>query len=285
MFEEISMTSGVKSYWSAQIKPDILSPKQILRVQAEALTAQTKGVLIGELLESKREDKEIVLSLDMLAPIINYRHRVLTARYTAGSLYPVVLDADVFRPKGIQPVGAHITDMLGGKKPASQADNDEELVKLIEKVLTSPEVVSIAQSLIALSNEARTPTNYIHYLKGLTEAGRETAIDEKIAETNHEILDSEAFASAIAETNATGWGVDEYEIEEINLGDKECIVRLSYSASGDQEEDKMYSGDKATGTAEAVIDSQGAVEYREITAEIAHEHEEPDSEDASEQSE
>lgn len=276
--------SSVRSLWPAAIKPDILSPRQILAAQANALTELTNGVLVGELSESKKAD-EIMFTLDMFAPAIKYRHRVLTAKHSPTLLYPVLLDADVFRSNRIRPASMDPGFWLGEKKPESRADSDEELVKLVEKVLTSPEVVSRAQSLIAMSNETRTPTNYIHYLKGLTEAERESAIDEKIAETHHEILDSEVFANAIAETNASGWGVDEYEIEDIDLGDEECIARLSYSASGDQEEDKMYSGDKVTGTAKAVIDSQGAVEYREITAEVIHEHEEPDSEDASDRPE
>lgn len=272
------MASAVKSLWSAQIKPDILSPRQILRAQADALAEQTKGVLVGELLESKREDKEVVLTLDMLAPVIKYRHRVLSARHSTDLLYPVRLDAEVFRPKGLQGLSLS-SEILGGKKPESQADSDEELIKLVEKVLKSSSVVAMAQSLIALSNEAHTPTNYIHYLKDRSDAERGAEIDEKIAETYHEILDSEIFASAIAETNASGWGMDEYEVQNIDLGDEECIVRLTYSASGDQAEDKPYSGDKVTGTAEAIIDSQGAVDYREITAELIHEDDEPDSEE------
>jgi hypothetical protein len=110
---------------------------------------------------------------------------------------------------------------------------------------------------------------------------RQKAIDEKIAETVHKILDSEAFVRATTETNASGWGMDEYEIQAIGLGDEECTLRLSYSASGEQEEDKPYSGDSVTGTAEAAIDSQGAVEYREITAEVVHDAAEPDSGDDS----
>ncbi|HTU18649.1 MAG TPA: hypothetical protein VMG10_11360 [Gemmataceae bacterium] len=280
------MTSAVKSYWSAQIKPDILSPRLLLRMQADALTEQTKGVLVGELLESEREDGNMVLTLDMVAPAINYRHRVLTARYTQGRLYPVLLDADIFRSKeNIGSVVRSFSDVLEGKKPECQADNDEELAKLVEKVLTSSSVVSMAQSLIALSNEARTPTNYIHFLKSLTEAERQSAIDEKIAETSHEILDSEVFARTIAVTNASGWGMDDYEVQRIDLGEEACIVRLTYSASGEQAENKAYSGDRVTGTAEAVIDSHGAVEYREITAELVHDDDERDSEEDGEQRE
>jgi hypothetical protein len=53
------MASPVGSLWPAQIKPDILSPKQILSTQANALSALTKGVLVGELSETTMQDKTV----------------------------------------------------------------------------------------------------------------------------------------------------------------------------------------------------------------------------------
>jgi hypothetical protein len=266
------MTTAIGSLWSAEIKPDILSPRHILTIQANLLGEQTKGVLLGELSERKTEDKRVVFTLDMFAPAIKYRHRVLTASHSIGLLYPVLLDAEVFRrPPERGLFGAYpVPPRAITPKSESQADSDDELVKLVEKVLTSSEIVSLAQSLIALSNEAETSSNYIQYLKGLAEPDQRAAIDEKIADTYHEILDSEAFISATAETNASGWGMDEYEILDLNLGEAECSVKLSYSASGEQDMEKPSSGDSITGTAEAAIGSHGAVDYREITAEVAN---------------
>jgi hypothetical protein len=103
------MPSSVNSLWPEQIKPGILSPRQILSTQASALSGMTKGVLVGELTESKREDELVVLTLDMYAPLIDYRHRVLTASHSSVLPYPVLLDAAVFRPKGIQNIVSSIT--------------------------------------------------------------------------------------------------------------------------------------------------------------------------------
>ncbi len=275
------MVSAIKSLWSEQIKPNILSPRQILAAQASVLTELTNGVLIGELAENKREDKEIVFTLDMFAPAINYRHRVLIAKHSPTLLYPVLLDADIFRAKGLAASlvpSTALREIIEGKKPASQADSDDELVRLVEKVLKSSEVVSKAQSLIALSNEVRIPINFLRDLQELSEEKRLAAVEEKIAETVHEILDSEVFANSIAETNASDWGMDEYEIQNIDLRDKECIARLAYTASGVQVEDKPYSGDTVKGTAESLFDAHGDVKYRAITAEVVHDTEEPGSE-------
>jgi len=65
------------------------------------------------------------------------------------------------------------------------------------------------------------------------------------------------------------------------MSDEECTVSLSYSASGDQDKEKPYSGDTVVGTAVAVIDSQGNVQYSEITADVAHDPDESGSSDAS----
>ncbi len=70
------MSDSPSSLWSRQIRPDTLSPKQILTRQAGALEIQTKGLLIGELTEDIIEDGKIVLTLDIVAPILNYRHQV-----------------------------------------------------------------------------------------------------------------------------------------------------------------------------------------------------------------
>src|SRR5262249_2830660 len=138
--------------------------------------------------------------------------------------------------------------LITGMKPEAQADSDEELLGLVEKILGSGEVVSIAQSLIALSNDASGPSNYIEHLKGLPTEEQESAIEAKIGETSHEILGADVFAEAIAVTNAVGWGIDEFEIQEVALSDAECTIKLSFSASGDQLQDKTYMGDQVTGT-------------------------------------
>src|SRR5271157_3186092 len=99
------MSHSPSSLWSPQIHPDILSPKQILTRQAGALATQTKGVLIGELTESTTEDGTTVFALDIVAPILKYRHRVLTASYNGTQVYPTQVDAEGLRRKGLAEIG------------------------------------------------------------------------------------------------------------------------------------------------------------------------------------
>ena len=108
---------------------------------------------------------------------------------------------------------------------------------------------------------------YIDKLRRLTKEELENEIDGKIADSYGELINSEGASSAIAVTNAFGWGCDEYEVTNIDVQEDECVVDISWHASGDQDEDKPFCGDSISGTAQAVIDDDGNVSYRDIEAE------------------
>ncbi|MGO9465968.1 MAG: hypothetical protein ACLQVF_17645 [Isosphaeraceae bacterium] len=92
------MADAPKSLWPEQINPGVLSPKMILNRQANALRVQTKGLLLGELEEGSTEDgKAVIIALSIYAPALDYRYRVLTASHSRDHVYPVRLDAEIFR--------------------------------------------------------------------------------------------------------------------------------------------------------------------------------------------
>jgi hypothetical protein len=121
--------------------------------------------------------------------------------------------------------------------------------------------------------------SYIEYLRGLSKADLRIEVDSRLAETHQEISDAEEFNNAIAETNATGFTIDEYEIEDIDLDEEESIARLNFISSGDQLEDRMHCGNRITGKAEAVFDRVGRLEYRNITAQVDHGDDGPNLDD------
>jgi hypothetical protein len=112
--------------------------------------------------------------------------------------------------------------------------------------------------------------SYVEYLRGLSKADLRIEIDSRVADTHHEIADSEEFNSTIAETNATGFTIDEYEVQDIYVGPDECVAKITFSSSGDQLEDKWHYGNVITGEAEVVFDMEGRMEYRNITAKVDH---------------
>jgi hypothetical protein len=124
---------------------------------------------------------------------------------------------------------------------------------------------------------------YIQELRQMTVEQRENALSEKIEATYRDLTHTDRMGSVIAETNALGWGVEDFnildKIEDIDVSGDEVRVNISFSGSGDQEEDHGFLGDSLAGNAVAVINDDGDVEYHEISAEIDEGPEDDDEPD------
>ena len=72
----------VESFWAIPDVADLRTPLSILREQAAALTAATKGVLVGAV-ETERNGDELLLRLDIIVPALNdYRYQLMSYRQT-----------------------------------------------------------------------------------------------------------------------------------------------------------------------------------------------------------
>jgi hypothetical protein len=91
--------------------------------------------------------------------------------------------------------------------------------------------------------------------------------------TINEITESEAFCSAMAETNAVAYYIDEHEVTAVRppLTNHVWILTVRYGAQGEQSEDHPMCGDRIRGTAQALVHFDGSVVYREVTAEVERE--------------
>lgn len=110
-------------------------------------------------------------------------------------------------------------------------------------------------------------SDLLSVLKSLPQPKAHERIDAVIANSVHELIDSDVVISEMATTNATDWSVDEYEIKSWEADDHYVRVVLSFHCSGEQDTDSMYSGDEISGTATAVIAADGTVSFEEVTAE------------------
>lgn len=152
------MSKDLVSLWPESIRADIQTPWRILHAQAEALGRQTKDILIGEISKIGDENGNPVLAFDIVAPDLGgYRHRIMTVQYGWDNYYPAFVTADTLK-KRVAPIQKTHTsfDMLMDipkEKKDNQADNDQELIELVGRVLRSPSVVSAASSLISRVNE------------------------------------------------------------------------------------------------------------------------------------
>ena len=118
------------------------------------------------------------------------------------------------------------------------------------------------------NNKEIVMTGYIAYLKTLTEPELDTEIDRKITDTYDELLETEEVSGCITNTNAASWGVDDYDIADMDIDDECCEVRLNFCAAGEQEDEQMFYGDRLHGVATVLINDGGDVEYTEVSASL-----------------
>jgi len=109
--------------------------------------------------------------------------------------------------------------------------------------------------------------DYISYLNSLPKLELEHVIDNLIADTQQEILDLEEVVDETEGVSALGWTIEDYTVTEIDVSGEECIVKLTYSGSGDSEIERGFPGGKIDGKAEATIDEFGDVTYQNVSVE------------------
>lgn len=117
-------------------------------------------------------------------------------------------------------------------------------------------------------DERNLEVGYVDRFRLMTKDDQAEEIDDKIGGTFHQLVDSEEVAGAIATTNAFGWMSDTYEVESYDIEQEKIRVKISWSAVGEQDDDRTYHGDKLNGSAVAVIDQQGEVSYEDVGASV-----------------
>jgi hypothetical protein len=167
------MATASTSYWSPAIQPGVATPWMILEDQARALEVQTEGVLRAEVLStSDKATKTRILWLDIVVPDMDgYRYRVLSVTHQWDMIYPATIDADCFRRKGVEQLDEALK-IVRGAKPENRAASDTEFRTLVQRVLQSDEVTSVAVSLIARANEIRAAKEHQAVLDA-EQAGRD----------------------------------------------------------------------------------------------------------------
>jgi hypothetical protein len=126
--------------------------------------------------------------------------------------------------------------------------------------------IASLQKLLAIAEER----GYIEHLAELSEEDRRKAVEERLDEEKHWLVEEDAFSGAMAETNASEWDIDEISVEhiELDLPSETCAVRFSYTASGQQDEDRMFCGTDISGEATAIIDRDGEVRFEDVAASL-----------------
>lgn len=185
-------------------------------------------------------------------------------------------------PDSIKQTLSKAVHLLHGVEPDSLG---RDVVKLTD---TEPELYALragfARYIFAFSNDAivllavttkddsvkDAEIGYVDRFRLMPKEVQESELDSLIADTNHDLIDNEVVIGTMAETNASGWDVDHYEITAVDVGDDEIRADITWHATGDQDEDSAWYGTNMEGSATVVVDQRGKVEYTNVDAKIVH---------------
>jgi hypothetical protein len=164
------MSAEIPTVWPNDVAEEVISPLAFLRVQANALGRLTRGLVEGDVTTVSGDSSRILHRLDLYAPALEYRQRVLTAAHGEDALYPVEVRADTFRaPRPVTFSGSRAasksedeSEKWGGKS----ASTYQELIEVVSEVLRSPQVRSAIQSMVARSSEK----SELRFAQGLAQA-------------------------------------------------------------------------------------------------------------------
>jgi len=127
---------------------------------------------------------------------------------------------------------------------------------------------AIVEGIITTERTEARKEGYIAYLKTLNaeELGHE--IDHHVADRSDRIIDSDEASSAMASTNASGFYVDDYHVTSISIdeAEKQCRIEMTWHSTGESDPDKSYFGDEIAGTAVAILDDEGRLDFEEVSA-------------------
>lgn len=112
--------------------------------------------------------------------------------------------------------------------------------------------------------------SFVDRLKAMPEKERREEIDELLNRANYDILNSDEVNSAIADTNASGFDIDDVQISQIKFDDENriCIVDFTFEVTGEQEDEKPDTGSTIKGSGEAWIERSGELTIDHVSATV-----------------
>jgi rRNA-processing protein FCF1 len=85
-----------------------------------------------------------------------------------------------------------------------------------------------------------------------------------------DMVEDVTISSKIAETNASSWSIDEFDIDDVEFSPDECLVRVSYKCFGEQSDEQFFVADELVGEADVTINQYGDVNCRVLSCEIKY---------------
>jgi hypothetical protein len=110
--------------------------------------------------------------------------------------------------------------------------------------------------------------NFIDYLRKLETDQITGSIESVLIESFYEFPNLPEVSSAIAETNAVDFGVDEFEIINYEILEDEVIIDFSFHMTGEQLENKAFHGSEIAGEGNAIIDGEKRTAIEVVNAQV-----------------
>lgn len=105
------------------------------------------------------------------------------------------------------------------------------------------------------------------YLRTLSKSDLESQIADMINEVSNELLDTEHVSGDMATTNATDFDVEDVEVWNVEIGQKDARAEFAFVVQGEQDEDKPWSGTKINGSGIVIISADGSVKFTDVVSE------------------
>jgi hypothetical protein len=100
----------------------------------------------------------------------------------------------------------------------------------------------------------------------LPEAEFKSDAHDILTERSAEIEGSEEFGAAIGSTNCCGFEIEEFDIGERKIEGDDLRFEASFTATGEQLDDRPYSGNRIKGTVDVFVGVDGTIRLGEISA-------------------
>jgi hypothetical protein len=116
-----------------------------------------------------------------------------------------------------------------------------------------------------MTKDGTTESDDFEELKSLSKEELLSWAEWKVSDSLLDICNTNEVAGEMAMTNALGWGVDVFDVLDVEVEDDEIQARVEYQLCCDQEEDKPWHGTEISGEVTVVFRPDGSVHYRNIT--------------------
>ncbi len=138
------MQDVIPDLWPDEItRTEVPTPLAILRIQANNLRAKTKGIIEAEVrCLVDREKKREIYHFEIVAPALEGQTiRLFSAEHAEALVYPIEFDWPEFE-----------------NYHDGSASTPEQVYRILKRIFQSEKTTSIVMSLMARSNEKRTPS-------------------------------------------------------------------------------------------------------------------------------